>query len=126
METLTVSTSTNGITRLGTTLTDESASSSSALVKRLCSEPSGLMPSLSGGTSSMTAAKKESTAPSSVTKDAAYHRASYAKRIRLLIASGLVAGITPTSIRKRSPQRILDFALSRPAADAAGEPKEDS
>ena len=38
----------------------------------------------------------------------------------LLIASGLIAGITPTSIRKRSAQRTLDFALSRPDGGDAG------
>jgi len=43
--------------------------------------------------------------------------------MRLLIASGLIAGITPTSTRKRSPQAILDFALSRPDGGDVDEPK---
>jgi hypothetical protein len=44
---------------------------------------------------------------------------SYDRRIRLLIASGLIAGITPMSIRRRSPQQTLDFALSPLAGDGA-------
>jgi hypothetical protein len=36
-----------------------------------------------------------------------------------LMQSGLIAGITPTSIAQRSPQRTLDIASSQPAgADA--------
>jgi hypothetical protein len=105
---------------------DESADNSSAPEKRSCSEPSEQMPSSSGETSLTTADSRESTVPSFVTKDPAYHRASSDKRIKLLIASGLVAGITPTSTRHQSPQQTLDFALSPPGGDAAAELREGS
>jgi hypothetical protein len=73
----------------------------------------------------MTAAKTGSTAQSLGMKERIAARASYVKRIRLLIASGLIAGITPTSIRKRSPQGTLDFALSRPGGNDVAKPKAD-
>jgi len=81
------------------------------------------MPSLSGATSSTTAGKTGSTAPCSATKAPTDPQTSYAKRMRLLIASGLIAGITPSSERKRSAQRTLDFAFSEPGGDDAEERK---
>jgi hypothetical protein len=78
-----------------------------------------------GESSSTTADSKASTVQCSAMNQRIAARTSYAKRIKLLIASGLIAGITPTSTRKRSPQRTLDFALSKPAGDTAAEPKAD-
>jgi len=46
----------------------------------------------------------------------------YNKRMQLLIASGLIAGITPTSIRNGSDQRILDIAIYRLDGGDAAEP----
>ena len=43
----------------------------------------------------------------------------------LLIASGLIVGITPTSIRRRCGQQTLDFALPQPDGAGADEPKAD-
>ena len=57
------------------------------------------------------------TAPFSVMKARTKAPSSYAKRMQLLIASGLVAGITPTSVRKGLNQLTLDFALSRQDGD---------
>jgi len=81
------------------------------------------MRALCGETSTTTAASKESTVPYSATKAATGAATSYAKRMKLLIASGLIAGITPTSIRKRSAQRTLDFALLPHDGGDADEPK---
>jgi hypothetical protein len=47
-------------------------------------------------------------------------------RTQLLIASGLIAGITPTSTRKRSAQATLDFAFSKPDGGAVDGLKADS
>lgn len=93
--------------------------------RRLCSEPSEQTPCLFGVDSSTMADNKESTAPYSETKDATDQANSFDKRAQLLIASGLIAGITPTSIRKRYGQAILDFASSRQDGGAADEPKAD-
>ena len=57
------------------------------------------------------------TAPFSVMKARTKAPNSYAKRMQLLIASGLVAGITPTSVRKGLNQLTLDFALSKQDGD---------
>jgi hypothetical protein len=77
----------------------------------------------SGETSTTIAGSKGSIAPSLGMSQRIEARNSYAKRIKLLIASGLIAGITPTSTRKGSPQGILDFALRSRAGVDAAEPK---
>lgn len=64
-----------------------------------------------------------SIAPSSEMNRPTEAQTSFARRTRLLISSGLIAGITPTSIAKRSPQRTLDFAFKRPVGvDADQQP----
>jgi hypothetical protein len=93
--------------------------------KRSSYEPSEPMPFSFGESLLMTAAKLESTAQSSAMSQAIEVHTSYDKRIRLLIASGLIAGITPTSTRKGSPQATLDFAFSRRGGGGADEPKAD-
>src|SRR5262245_41472077 len=50
--------------------------------------------------------------PRSEMKDRSKARISYVKRMRLLIGSGLIAGITPMSIRRGSGQRYLDHVFS--------------
>jgi hypothetical protein len=80
-------------------------------------------PTLCGcGASSLTIAStsepandsKASIAPCSETSRRTAARTLSGKRTRLLMRSGLIAGITPTSIRKRSPQLTLDSAFSVP------------
>jgi hypothetical protein len=92
---------------------------SSAPAKSSCCAPSQATPSSAGESSSTTVDSGESTAPSSATSRRTAARALFAKRIRSLIAGGLIAGITPMSIRKRSAQRTLAFASSlQDGADA--------
>lgn len=55
--------------------------------------------------------KPESTVQPSETRADTKAANLFDKRMRLLIASGLIAGITPTLIRKKSNQQILGFAL---------------
>jgi hypothetical protein len=71
------------------------------------------MQCLCGEGSSTEAANAVLTAPYSETKAKANHRRSYNKRIKLLLQSGLVAGITPTSVRQQSPQATLDFVFCK-------------
>tara|TARA_R110002126_G_scaffold101704_2_gene233722 strand:- start:867 stop:1133 length:267 start_codon:yes stop_codon:yes gene_type:complete len=74
--------------------------------------------SLFGGSSKTTALisapendKTGSTARRSETKGRIKVQSSFDKRMRLLIAFGLIAGITPTSTRKGSSQRTLATAF---------------
>lgn len=86
-------------------------SNSSAQAKKLSFAQRQQMRCLCGAGSSTALENAVSTAPYSEMKESTDPRTSYAKRIKSLIDSGLVAGITPTSTRKRSPQQTLDFAL---------------
>jgi len=99
---------------------------SSAPERKLYSEPKKETPSLCGETFSTTPDRKELIAPPSATKAATDPATSYAKRIRLLMSCGLIAGMTPTSTRKRSAQQTLDFAFSPLDGCDAGGQKEDS
>ena len=85
--------------------------------KRLSFAQKQRMQCLCGDVLSMEAANAVSTAPYSETKANIDPATLYGKRMKLLIESGLVAGITPTSTRKRSNQQTLDFALSRQDGD---------
>ena len=123
--TLTASQCMNAITQPIDTPTDASENCLSAQGKRLSCEPSELMPYGSGASSSMTADRMELTAPCSETKASTGVVTSFEKRMRLLIASGLIAGITPTSTRVGSPQVTLDFAFSRQGGNDAGIRKAD-
>lgn len=105
-------------------LTD-TATRSSDLAKSSCCAPSELTQCSVGGSSSTTAGSKASTAPSSETSRRISARTLFGKRIKSLIAGGLIAGITPTSIRKRSPQRTLDIAFSKLAGVDADKAKAD-
>lgn len=93
--------------------------------KRSSCEPSEPTPCSSGGSSSTEADSRESTAPYSAMNPSTAAQNSFARRTRLLNASGLLAGITPTSARKTSGQATLDFASSPPAGDGAGSPAAD-
>jgi len=96
-----------------------SAGCSLAPATNSCCARSVEMPASSGGTSLTTAStsapaghKKASTARSSGMRASTYRHRSWSKRMQSLISSGLIAGITPTSIAQRSPQGTLDIASS--------------
>ncbi len=97
------------------TETAEKENYSQVQAKKLSSAQKQAMRCLCGEDSSTEAANAVSTAPYSETKAFTDPVILYNKRIKLLIASGLVAGITPTSTRKRLRQKTLDFALYRQA-----------
>ena len=98
----------NDIIHADSTPTVERGNCSVAPVKRLFSVPTLAMLDLFGGSSLTTVStnelangKAESTAPSSATSREYSAANSFAKRTRLLIAYGLIAGTTPQSVRKR-------------------------
>ena len=93
------------------TRTDENESNSSVPEKKLSSAQKRQMRCLCGGDSLMIQESAESIVRYSEMNHSTKARHSSDRRIKLLIASGLVAGITPTSKRKRLPQRTLDFAF---------------
>jgi hypothetical protein len=79
------------------------------------------MPSLSGGSHDIGATgSTELSVPCSEMKAASYQAISYDKRIESLIASGLVCGIIPTSMRRQLGQQTLDSAFWLPDGDDAG------
>jgi hypothetical protein len=86
---------------------------SADLVKRSCCEPWPATPCSFGENSKTTAASTASTAPFSEMSRATKAATSFDKRMQLLMQSGLVAGITPTSTRKRYGQQTLDIAFSQ-------------
>ena len=81
--------------------------------KKLSSAQKQRMRCLCGDDSSMEAANAVSTAPYSEMRETIDPAILYARRMQSLIASGLVAGITPLSTRRQSPQATLDFAFSK-------------
>lgn len=114
----------NDITRLERTASENSGSSSDP-VNRSYSARSKAMPSLSGeDANSDVTGKQALNALSSETKGDASVPSSYAKRTRSLITSGLVRGIIPTSMRRRSGQQILDSAFFELAGGGAETPDE--
>lgn len=129
MVTETALTCTRATTRAMSTPTPESASCLLALATNSCCAQSAATLALSGASSLTTAStsapaghKRESTARSSETRASTYRHRSWSQRMQSLISSGLIAGITPTSIAKRSVQVTLGFASSQPGgADAAGQ-----
>jgi len=102
----------NGTTAPTDTAMVESENYSSAQAKRSFFAPPPLTLCSYGEPSSTTAGRTASTAPCSATSHHTAARTSFAKRAQLLMRSGLIAGITPTSIAKRSPQRTLDIVFS--------------
>ena len=95
--------------------------SSLAQGKASSSEQSELTLFSYGENSSMTADSKASTAPCSETKARTY-RVSLSDRLtRSLITSGLVRGITPSSVRKQLGAPIRAIASFAPAGADAGE-----
>jgi hypothetical protein len=106
-------------------LTDESQIYLSAPETNSCSEPKTETLVLSGVDSSMIAGKLESIAQSSETSPTGYRHSSFAKRMQSLMKSGLIAGITPTSIAKKSNQATLDFVSSQLDGNDVGTLKAD-
>lgn len=86
------------------------ADSLSGREKASFSEPTVLTLSLFGEILSTTAARKASTAPSFGTKVCIDPRSLSDRLTKSLITSGLVAGITPSSVRKTFGLAIRDFA----------------
>jgi hypothetical protein len=132
MAILTASTCTCGTTAAPRqTAATETVTCSSAQAANLCST-SAQEPS-SCGESSLTIAltsepangNKESTAPSSGTRASTYRHSSFAKLTQSLMKRGLIAGITPTCVAKRSPQTTLDIAFCGPVGSDAASPKAD-
>jgi hypothetical protein len=115
----------NGITPRTATLMAVTERRLQGQGKRSYSGQSALTLFSSGESSSTAAVNVESIAQCSGMNRCTKARASYVKRMRLLIASGLIAGITPTSIRKGSRQQTLDFALSRLAGGDAEKRRKD-
>lgn len=134
MATSIVTTSTCATTaRIATSMVGAMPTSDSpALAKNSCFEltmaeqcSSGADSLTTASTNALATASPESTAPSSETRVSTYQAPSFAKRMQLLMRRGLIAGITPTSTAKRSPQRILVFASSQLDGNAAATRKED-
>ena len=120
-ETLTALNSMNVTTRPINTRMDESENSSLAPERRSSLEQPAETACSYGESSLTTAGKTESTAPSSETRASTGAATSFDRRMRLLIACGLIAGITPSSVRQRSNQLTLDIAFSwQDGEDAAG------
>ena len=119
METRTALNCTKGIILPTNTRADESESNSSAPEKKLSSAQKRQMRCLCGGDSLMIQESAESIALYSEMNHSTKARHSSDRRIKLLIASGLVAGITPTSRRKRLPQQTLDFAFLPPDGEGS-------
>jgi hypothetical protein len=109
MEMLLVSPYTSGIIQLGSIEMDENEFYSRDQEKRSCSERQPVTPSLFGDDSSTIALtsergndKPESIVPHLETKVRSNRQTLYARRVRSLLIAGLIAGITPMSIRRRS------------------------
>jgi len=105
---------TSGITAPTSTKTDANVHSLSAPDKQLSLELDPQTHYLSGESSLTIADRRELIALFSETK-ASLNPLSLSDRLTLsLISAGLVKGITPTSVRKRSGVPIPDFVLKLP------------
>ena len=117
---------TRGTTPRGHIVTVEKLLSAWGLEKRCYFAPRRVTPSGAGGDSLTTASTREPeivsralTAPSFGTRAPSSVPSSFAKRMRLLMRSGLIAGITPTSIRRGSGQGCLELVFSLPVGDTS-------
>ena len=93
--------------------------------KRSSLEPSAPTLFSLGENSSTTADSKASTAPSSETKARTYRVSLSDKLTQSLIASGLVKGITPSSVRRQLGAPIRVIASFGPAGADAAKPEAD-
>jgi hypothetical protein len=116
--------------------TDASGANSSGRVKPLFCEPSterqclrgeSLLMTASFGTQSTNAGTRKTVSTvqfSETTIPKPICPATLSDRLtQSLISAGLVKGIIPTSMRKRSGVQMLDFVSSRPDGDDAEKPK---
>lgn len=108
-----------GTTAAPATPTDESPNCSSVPEKRSFSEPHAAELSGRGVTSLTIPAKSGSTARSSATKPVRSAANSYDKRMRLLIASGLIKGITRSWTPSLFDLETPDTASSQLAGSGA-------
>ena len=104
----------NGIIPATNTRTGASGYCSAAPVKKSCLEQNFVTPCLCGADSRTPVGNKESIALFSGTNHITSQATLLDKLMPSLISSGLVEGITPTSVRTRSSQQMLDFVFSRP------------
>lgn len=118
--------STSGTTRPISTRTEGNERSSLDPVKKSFSEQPKAMPFLFGEDSATTADREASTAQSSATKARTYRRSLSDRLTPLLISSGLVRGITPTSTRAQCGQPIQVLAFDMLAGGGVGGRKEGS
>lgn len=128
METFRVLLCTNGITQRIGTVTGENGNYLQDQEKKSCSEPHQQTLFGCGDDSSTTASttapesdKQGLTVPSSETNQASKAANSFAKRTRLLMRCGLIAGITPTSIRKTLGADCQAHVLFPLGGDTSGE-----
>ena len=115
----------NDITPATNTEMDESESCSANQGKRSFCDLQQEMPWSFGESSSMPAGKPALTVPSSEMSRATKAANSFDRRMRLLIASGLVCGITPTSIRRQLGVAIPAFVSSWQGGENMERPKVD-
>lgn len=120
MATAVASRSSSVIIPATTTATAENETSSVGLAKRLCCAPPMRTLSLFGEDLSTLPASKESTARSSATRARTDLPTLSDRLTQSLISSGLVKGITPTSIRNESGAAIQASALWPLDGGAAG------
>ena len=92
--------------------------------KKSSCEQKEAQPDLFGVISSTEAGSKESIVPFSVTKAKSYRQTLSDRLTPSLISSGLVAGITPTSTRRRCGAGIPDIASFGLDGRGAGKQKE--
>lgn len=104
------------------TVSDGSRSSSAPVSISSCEQREATQ-CLFGDDSLMTVVRPESTAPCSATSHATLAVSLSDRLMQSLISAGLIAGITPLSIRKRYGQAILDFASSKQDGNDVGERK---
>lgn len=90
-----------------------------------CSERGKQMPFSSGEDSLTTAGSAALTVPCSETKADTCHQTLSDRLTPSLISRGLVRGIIPTSMRRRSDQLTLGTAFFGLAGEDAGEQRED-
>ena len=115
----------SGIIRLTDTVMDEYENYSAAQEKRLFCEQQQQTLFSCGESSSTQVDSKESIAPFLGMSQATKAANSFDRRMLLLIASGLIRGIAPTSVQKQLGAVIPDFVSSWRAGDGAEIPKAD-
>lgn len=109
----------NDTTQHTSTAMDDRGNCSAGLEKNSCCELRQAMLFLCGESSSTAAANKASTAQCSEMSRRTKAANSFDKRTKLLIASGLVRGITPSSIRRKLGAVIPDFVSYQPDGESA-------